>query len=107
MNFGGLVLHGFRALTVVAEDVLVRVGLLCAAISALSLMAIVASILLKSAGFATPGWFSIALGVLLIVLLQTGALTLISLTLIGVARSGNLMTIDYRAMIAEVLEADG
>lgn len=107
MNFSGLVLHGFRALMVVAENVLVRVGLACAAISALSLLGIGVSVLLKLAGFATPGWFSIALGILLIVLLQTGALTLMTLMLTGVVRSGNLMTIDYRAVIAEVLDADG
>jgi hypothetical protein len=107
MNFSGLVLHGFRALMVVAENVLVRVGLACAAISVLSLLGIGVSVLLKLAGFATPGWFSIALGILLIVLLQTGALTLMTLMLTGVVRSGNLMTIDYRAVIAEVLDADG
>jgi len=105
MNFSGLVLHGFRALMVVAENVLVRVGLACAAISGLSLLGIVLSILLKLAGFATPGWFSISLGILLIVLLQTGALTLMTLMLTGVVRSGNLMTIEYRSLIAEVLDA--
>lgn len=107
MNFSGLVLHGFRALMVVAENVLVRVGLACAAISALSLFGIIVSILLKLAGFATPGWFSIALGILLIVLLQTGALTLMTLMLTGVVRSGNLMTIDYRTIVEEVLDVDG
>jgi hypothetical protein len=107
MNFSGLVLHGFRALMVVAENVLVRVGLACAAISALSLLGISLTVLLKLIGFATPGWFSVALGILLIVLLQTGALTLMMLMLTGVMRSGNLMAVDYRAMIAEVLDADG
>jgi hypothetical protein len=29
------------------------------------------------------------------------------LMLTGVMRSGNLMAVDYRAMIAEVLDADG
>ena len=33
MNFVGLVLHAFRALMVFAEDVLVRVGILCAFIN--------------------------------------------------------------------------
>ena len=107
MNFSGLVLHGFRALMVVAENVLVRVGLACAAISALSLVGIGLSVLLKLVGFATPGWFSVALGILLIVLLQTGALTLMMLMLTGVMRSGNLMAVDYRTVIAEVLDADG
>jgi glycosyltransferase involved in cell wall biosynthesis len=107
MNFAGLVLHGFRALMVVAENVLVRVGLACAAISALSLLGIAASVVLKLAGYATPGWFSVALGILLIVLLQTGALTLMTLMLAGVMRSGNLTAVDYRAVVAEVLDADG
>jgi hypothetical protein len=73
----------------------------------LSLLGIGASVLLKLAGYATPGWFSVALGILLIVLLQTGALTLMTLMLAGVMRSGNLTAVDYRAVIAEVLDADG
>jgi hypothetical protein len=105
MNFSGLVLHGLRALMVFAEDVLVRVGLVCGLVAALSLLAIVLTVALKLVGFASPGWFSVALGILLLVLLQTGALTLTTLMLSGVVRNGSLVSIDYRTLIDEVLEA--
>ncbi|MDP3895941.1 MAG: glycosyltransferase [Mesorhizobium sp.] len=106
MNFSALVLHGVRALMVFAEDVLVRVCIVCAAIAATSLMLIAATIILKAIGFATPGWFSVALGILLLVLLQTGALTLMSLMLSGVVRSGIPTQLDYRLLIDEVIVVD-
>jgi hypothetical protein len=105
MNFAGLVLHGFRALMIFTEDVLVRTGVMCVIIALLSVAGIVASILLKSFGFATPGWFSVALGILVIVLLQTGALTLMTLLLTGVARGANVISTDYKILIDQVLEA--
>ena len=105
MNFVGLVLHGFKALMVFAEDVLVRVGLMCVLVSVCVMLAAVAAVVLKLAGFATPGWFSVALGVLFIVLLQTGALTLTTLMLSGVVKGGALAIGAYREFIAEVLHA--
>jgi len=103
MNFGGLLLHGFRALMVFAEDVLVRVGVLCFLVASLTLAAIFITIALKLTGFATPGWFSVALGVLFIVLLQTGALTLMTLMLSGVMRGGSILVDDYKALIGSIL----
>jgi hypothetical protein len=103
MNFAGLVLHGIRALMIFTEDVLVRTGIMCVVVALLSVAGIVASILLKSFGYATPGWFSVALGILVLVLMQTGALTLIILLLTGVAR-GNLTSADYNMLIDEVIE---
>ncbi|WP_238151382.1 glycosyltransferase [Xanthomonas campestris] len=88
MNFVGLTLHGFRALMVFAEDVLVRVGLMCVVVSSASVAFALVATLLKLAGYATPGWFSMALGVLFLVFLQTGTLTLMTLMLSGVARGG-------------------
>lgn len=102
MNFVGLALHGFRALMVFAEDVLVRVGIICAFVALATVIASVIAIGLKLAGFATPGWFSVALGILLLVFLQTGALTLMTLMLTGVVRSGSPNQIDYRAYIADI-----
>lgn len=92
MNFVGLALHGFKGLMVFAEDVLVRVGLACAGIAALSIGGITAAIVLKLIGFSTPGWFSIALGILVLMLLQTGALALMTLMLTGVVRGGTVTT---------------
>lgn len=106
MNFVGLALHGFRGLMVFAEDVLLRVGIVSTLVAILSVVGSIAAILLKLNGFATPGWFSVALGVLMIVFLQTGALTLMSLMLTGVMRSGSVVATDYREFIDKVLHVD-
>lgn len=87
MNFVGLVLHGFKALMVFAEDVLVRVGIASAVIAATAVTGITVAVFLKFLGLSTPGWFSIALGVLVLIFLQTGTLALISLLLTGMMRS--------------------
>lgn len=105
MNFVGLVLHGFRGLMVFAEDVLVRVGIVCAFVAGLTVVAGLIAIFLKLAGFATPGWFSVAMGILFLTFLQTGALTLMTLMLTGVVRSGAATHIDYRTYVASVRHA--
>lgn len=105
MNFVGLALHGFKGLMVFAEDVLVRVGIACAAIAGLAGFGILLAILLKVFGFATPGWFSVALGILVLMVLQTGALALMTLMLTGVVRSGAVVTsLSYSDFVDEVLE---
>lgn len=103
MNFVGLALHGFRGLMVFAEDVLVRVGIACTLVAALSVMGSVAAVVLKLMGFATPGWFSVALGILLLVFLQTGALTLVTLMLTGVMRAGSVSSINYMDFVDAVV----
>ena len=106
MNFVGLALHGFRALMVFAEDVLVRVGIACVLVAGLSVAGGVIAMLLKALGFATPGWFSLAFGILLLVFLQTAALTLIVLMLSGMIRSGGVLGAGtYREFIDEVVHA--
>jgi len=102
MNFVSLALHGFRGLMVFAEDVLVRVGAVCALVASLAVLGGLAAIVLKFLGYATPGWFSIALGILLLVFLQTGTLTLMTLMLTGVVRSESLLPIDYEVLIDRV-----
>lgn len=104
MNFISLTLHGFKALMVFAEDVLVRVGILCSIVAILSILGAFLAIFLKIIGFATPGWFSVALGILFLVFLQTAALTLMSLMLTGVIKSGGNI-ISYESLIEEVYYA--
>lgn len=105
MNFVGLVLHGFKGLMVFAEDVLVRVGIACAAIASFVVIGAAAAVALKFLGYSTPGWFSIALGVLVILLLQTGALALMTLMLTGVVRGGTIMNIiTYHDFIEKTIE---
>ena len=99
INFVGQVLHGFRALMVFSEDVLVRVGIACALVASLSVIGGMSAVILKGLGFATPGWFSVALGILLIVFIQTGALTLITLMLTGVLKSNSFTSISYKDFI--------
>jgi hypothetical protein len=105
MNFVGLALHGFRALMVFAEDVLVRVGIACAAVAALSVLGMVTAVGLKIVGFATPGWFSVALGIMLLIFMQTGTLVLVTLMLTGVVRSGSVTTAAWREFVLRLLPA--
>jgi glycosyltransferase involved in cell wall biosynthesis len=106
MNFVSLALHGFKALMVFAEDVLVRVGIACALIACLSVFCAVVAIGLKSAGIATPGWFSVAFGILVLMFLQTGALALITLMLTGVVHAGSVTNaISYRDFVGSIIEA--
>lgn len=107
LNFVGLALHGFRGLMVFAEDVLVRVGIACAIVAALSLLAMTVAVVLKLGGLATPGWFSVALGILLLVLLQTGTLTLTMLMLTGVVRGGGINVRSYQDLIASISHTHG
>lgn len=103
MNFVGLVLHGFKGLMVFAEDVLVRVGIACALIAGMSVAGILAAVFLKLIGFSTPGWFSVALGILLLMLLQTGALALMTLMLTGVVRGGTVTTpVAYHDFVEQI-----
>ncbi|MDM0033312.1 glycosyltransferase [Variovorax sp. J22P271] len=107
MNFVGLALHGFRGVMVFAEDVLVRVGIASAVIGAFTILLGLATIALKLSGFATPGWFSVALGILLLVFLQTGTLALISLMLTGVSRSGAPTHTAYTIFVDAVEHTQG
>jgi hypothetical protein len=104
MNFVGLVLHGFKGLMVFAEDVLVRVGIMSVLIASLSVFLSTMAVLLKVLGFSTPGWFSVALGILVLMLLQTSALALMTLMLTGVFRSGTLVgKQNYRDYIDKII----
>jgi glycosyltransferase involved in cell wall biosynthesis len=105
MNFVGLALHGFRALMVFAEDVLVRVGIACAVIATMAVLGSATAVTLKLMGFATPGWFSIALGIMVLMVMQTGAITLMTLMLTGVIRGGSVTSIDYQGYIESVAHA--
>lgn len=106
LNFVGLALHGFRGLMVFAEDVLVRVGIACALIAGLSMLGMLVAVILKIAGQATPGWFSITLGILLLVFIQTGTLTLTMLMLAGRVRGSEGYARDYRSMIRAIAHTD-
>lgn len=107
MNFVGLALHGFRGVMVFAEDVLVRVGIASALMGVLALVGGLIAIYLKVSGHATPGWFSVSLGILVLVFLQTGSLALMSLMLTGVSRPGAPTNVTYHHFIDVVERSDG
>jgi hypothetical protein len=81
------------------------VGIACAVIAAFSVIGAVAAVILKLLGFSTPGWFSVALGILVLMLLQTGALALMTLMLTGVIRSGTVTTaLAYHDFVESITE---
>jgi glycosyltransferase involved in cell wall biosynthesis len=106
MNFVGLVLHGFKGLMVFAEDVLVRVGIASALVALVTIIGAIIAFSLKLVGFATPGWFSIALGILFLVFIQTGTLTLMMLMLTGVVKNKSIEPIAYETFIEEIIDAE-
>jgi len=86
MNFVSLVLHGMRSVMVFAEDVLVRLGVLCVIVAALSLFGITLVLLMKYIGMATPGWVTTVAGFLVVIFFQVGILTMITLMITGIVR---------------------
>lgn len=108
MNFVGLVLHGFRGLMVFAEDVLVRVGIACAFIGIISVLGTFAAFALKLFGITTPGWFSVALGLLFLIFLQMIVLSIMALMMLmltGVIRGGVAIKImAYSDFIEEIIK---
>jgi len=104
MNFVKLALHGFKGLTVFAEDVLVRVGIACAFIAGLSVLGGVIIIILKFLGVAMPGWTSIVLGIMILIFLQTGTLTLLTLMLTGLAGNISVTTVNSDLELIEAIE---
>ncbi|MCS7092259.1 MAG: glycosyltransferase [Patescibacteria group bacterium] len=103
MNFISLVLHGFRALMVFSENVMVRIGIACSLMGAAALISMLMAIFLKISGYSTPGWFSVAFGLLLLIFIQTGTLAFVSLLLAGHTRSYGLMPIEsYKSFVQKV-----
>jgi len=64
--------------------------------------------LLESSGSATPGWFSVVVGILFLVFLQTGALTLMTLMLTGIVKSGAPPPVpaSYKEFVDRIFYAD-
>ena len=108
MNFVSLCLHGLRSMMVFAEDVMVRVVVFCALLAVGSSTLLALSAMLKLAGIATPGWYSTASGILVVILLQAGILTFVMLMVTGAARSGvPVVMVPVDRLIARVDFADG
>ena len=102
MNFVSLALHGLRALIVFSDEILVRIGILCAALSFCSLVAMPVPLFLKSIGMASPGWASILFGVFLLIFIQAVTLGLITLLLSGLTKGNSMNYFDYKSLILEI-----
>jgi hypothetical protein len=102
MNFFGLVLHGFRGLMVFVEDVLVRAGILFFSIAALAVVFIFVAFLVRFLGEPASEWLSIVFGIIFLVFLQTGSLTLMMLILAGVSR-GQSVKENYKEYIQSTI----
>lgn len=103
MNFVGLALHGFKGLMVFSEDVLVRMGVACTLVAVFCLIGSVTAVGMKLLGYTTPGWSTVVLGVLLLLFLQMGALTLMMLMLTGLMRASSVSKVAYAQFIDERL----
>ncbi len=79
MNFSGLVLHGLKALMIFSDFVLVRLGLASLIFTGVIAVIMITTIFLKSFGMATPGWLSLILGILGLLLIQIAAFVLMFL----------------------------
>jgi polyisoprenyl-phosphate glycosyltransferase len=99
MNFVALALHGFKGLMVFSEDVLVRAGIACTVVAIVSVLGSVLAVAMKFTGHTTPGWSTVVLGVLMLVFLQMGALTLMMLMLTGLMRANTVTSVAYEDFI--------
>lgn len=76
MNLVSLVVHGLSSVAVFSERTFTRILLLAAMIFAVSGLAAVVAVILKVMGLATPGWATTVAGIVMIVLVQTAAVSL-------------------------------
>jgi hypothetical protein len=107
MNFVSLALHGMRSIMVFAEDVLVRVGVLCVGMIVVAAALLGVTTLLKLIGWATPGWFSTAFGILVIILLQAGILSFVTLMVSGIVKGAAPIRRADLDLVIERVEATG
>jgi len=102
MNLTSLTLHGFRGIMVFSDTVLVRLGLFCSMLLTLCFLAGCAIFLIKFLGLTTPGWASVAVGILSILAFQFGSVILISLMLFGTAPRRNITYVDGETLIKDI-----
>ena len=103
MSFINLALHGIRAVAVFGDAVLTRMAFVCACSALGSIVVFSAAIMLKLVGLATPGWLTFVTGFAVMVFLQTGVLTLITLLMEGMDfRSPQRLQESADALVAAV-----
>ena len=105
MNFVALARHGFKGLMVFSEELLVRMGVACTIVAAGALVGGIVAVVMKLLGHTSPGCSTLVLGVLLLVFLQMGALTLTMLMLTGRMRASTVATVDFHSFSGQRLIA--
>jgi len=104
MNFVSFVLHGFKAIMVFSESVLIRLGGASLFVAIIAIIAGLFAILLKTVDAASPGWTTTVLSSMVQILLQTGLLTLVTLMMTGTVRMSGLHQIDYKSFLDNIIE---
>jgi polyisoprenyl-phosphate glycosyltransferase len=105
MNFSFLVLHGFRGLMVFFESILIRLAIFCGLIASFSILTTFVILALKFLNYTPPGWSSIAIGIIMVVLIQTIMLSLISLMMVGIIKSFTPSpNLDMKSLIEYTIE---
>ena len=106
LSFVNLVLHGFKAIMIFSEQVLIRIGMASLSVAIASVLVISAAVVLKLVNEASPGWPSTVITAMITIFLQTSVLTLISLMITGLIRISTLNPINYRTFIKQVIEVN-
>jgi hypothetical protein len=61
----------------------------------------------KLTGHSSPGWFSVALGVLVLIFLQTGTISLMTLLLTGISRGKSVVNLSDQLLLIERISETG
>lgn len=104
MGFVSLVLHGIRSVMVFGDAVLTRMAVVFG-LSAIGTVAVfAAAVALKIAGQTTPGWLTTVTGFMLVIFMQTGVLTLMTLIMSGLTtvRSPRTIAEDAESFIQRI-----
>lgn len=92
MNLISLTNHGLRSLAVFSDIVLGRMILMSSAAVGISVCLICLALALKIAGLTSPGWFTVAAGILLVIIAQSGTIAIVALLFVinGQTAAGTL-----------------
>jgi hypothetical protein len=71
ISYLGLAVHGLSSIAVFSDRVLARMLVACAGIFGVGFLAIVAAVIAKVVGLATPGWTTMVVGLALAVLIES------------------------------------
>ena len=86
MNFLGLITHGFRALGPFLETVLLRIGFVTLIFGLTTILSMILTLATKVLGISLPGWTSLFLGILSLILIQFGFVLMLIIIFSGFLR---------------------